>query len=398
MSDQDENVEMDGQLVINNDDEPSDERENEQNDDNEQTDVLQQISELARKQEEVMTVISSLNTEPTRSYVYVPRERHISPFSGDIDKDGRGVDEFVEEVERVISARSQSAPEQFDFVMSLLRGSALDEVRLRKDDGDVVKDLFVYLREAFGDKRSASQLLQHFYNCKQKEGEDIRDFSHALSQAFSCVLKQHPNSVANEKNVLRDQFVEGVKDPSLRRELRKYVRAKPASTLIEVREEAYLWSSEDQAPSTKVVRSKVKTCSHVTAEAQCCAATATESPTYLEDVMKTLKEQGKVTNATKPSETSVSFNDVLKVLAEQGKVITELTKAVKELTTQSKNTSSPTPNRTKTVPRFTPDGKPICFKCQTAGHVAKQCPQRKHRNSEQTPASSSSENERPCLQ
>lgn len=322
----------------------------------------------------------------------VPRERHISPFSGDIDKDRRGVDEFLEEAERVISARNQSAPEQFDFVMSLLRGSALDEVRLRKADGDVVKDLFSYLKDAFGDKRSASQLLQNFYNCKQKEGEDIRDFSHALSQAFSCVLKQHPKSVANEKTVLRDQFVEGVRDLSLRRELKKYVRDNPTSTLIEVREEAYLWSSEEQVPSPKVVRSKAKSCSHVTAEAQCCAATATENSMYLEGVMKTLKEQGKVTNATKPSEKSVSFDDVLKVLAEQGKVITELTRAVKELTTQSKNPSSQTPNRTKTVPRFTPDGKPICFKCQTAGHVAKQCPQRKQKNSENPSVSSQSEN------
>lgn len=136
-----------------------------------------------------MTVISSLNTEPTRSYVYVPRERHISPFSGDIDKDGRCVGEFVEEVERALSARNQSAPEQFDFVMSLLRSSALDEVRLRKVDGDDVHDLFVYLRDAFGDKRSASQLLQFFYNCKQKEGEDIRNYSHVLSQALSAILK-----------------------------------------------------------------------------------------------------------------------------------------------------------------------------------------------------------------
>lgn len=142
---QEENVEMDEQLSVNHDDE--------------QVDVLQRISELARKQE-VMTVISSLNTEPTKSYVYVPRERHISPFSGDIDKDGRGVDEFVEEVERVISARNQSAPEQLDFVMSLLRGSALDEVCLRKADGDDVEDLFSYLQDAFGEKHSVSQLLQ----------------------------------------------------------------------------------------------------------------------------------------------------------------------------------------------------------------------------------------------
>lgn len=100
--------------------------------------------------------------------------------------------------------------------MSLLRGSALEEVRLRKADGDVVTDLFDYLKDAFGDKCSASQLLQDFYNCKQNQGEDIHSFSHAFSQAHSCVLKQHPNSISNKKVVLRDQFVEGVRDFTLR--------------------------------------------------------------------------------------------------------------------------------------------------------------------------------------
>ncbi|XP_043983725.1 uncharacterized protein LOC122837437 [Gambusia affinis] len=397
MSNQDENFVMDEQLVHNDEDNEQDGGQNNEQNDTEQAGVLQQLSELARRQEEVMTVISSLNTEPTRSYVYVPRERHISPFSGDIDKDGRSVDEFIEEVERVISARNQSAPEQFDFVLSLLRGSALEEVRLRKADGDVVKDLFVYLTDAFGDKRSASQLLQNFYNCKQKEGEDIRDFSYSLSQAFSFVRNQHPNSVANENTVLRDQFIEGIRDLSLRRELRKYVRGKPASTFIEVREEAYLWSL-DQAPTIKMARSKVKTCSNVTAEAQCCAVKETGNPMYLEDVMKTLKEQDKITTPTRPNEKSVSIDDVLKVLTEQGKVITELTKAVKELTIQSKDPSSQTPYKIKTVPRFTPDGKPICFKCQTAGHVAKQCPQKRHKNSDESPVSGQSGNERPWLQ
>lgn len=81
-----------------------------------------------------MTAISSLNTVPTRSYVYVPRERHVAPFSGGIDKDGRSGDEFIEEVERILAARNQSVPEQFDFVMSLLRGPAFKEVHLRRDD------------------------------------------------------------------------------------------------------------------------------------------------------------------------------------------------------------------------------------------------------------------------
>lgn len=354
---------------------------------------VEQISDLAKKQQEVMTAISSLNTVPARSYVYVPRERHIAPFSGDIDKDGRSVDDFFEEVERVLSPRNQSPPEQFDFVMSLLRGSALEEVRLRKDEEtDQIGGLFSYLREAFGDRRSASQLLQHFYSCKQKDGEDIRDFSHALSQALSSVMKRYPSAVVNERLALRDQFVDGVCDPSLRRELHKYVRAHPESSLIEVREEAYLWVSEEPAASAKSVKSKMKACSQMAADVQCAAANATEKAVYLEDVMKVLAEQGKVSAVGQTNEKSVSLDDVMKILAEQGKVITELSQAVKSLTIQNQRPSTMASSK----PKFTADGKPVCFRCQTEGHVAKQCPQK--RRKESTPGSSQQGNGNPWLQ
>ncbi len=46
--------------------------------------------------------------------------------------------------------------------------------------------------------------------------------------------------MGNEKIMLRDQFVEGIRDLALRRELRRYVREKPGSSMVEVREEAYL--------------------------------------------------------------------------------------------------------------------------------------------------------------
>ncbi len=206
-----------------------------------------------------MTAISSLNTVPAWSYVYVPGERYSAPFSGDIDRDGRSLDEFIEEVEQVLSARNQSPPEQFDFVMSLLKSSTLEELRLRNDDATgQISNLFSYLREVFGDKRSASQLLQSFYSCTQKEGEVLSDLYHVLSQTLNSALKSYPNSAAHEKAALRDHFVEGVRDPSLRRELCRYVRAHPGSSLIEVHEEAYLWASGEQAVSTKSVKVKSK--------------------------------------------------------------------------------------------------------------------------------------------
>lgn len=104
-----------------------------------------------------MAAIANLSREPTRSYIYVPRERHIQPFNGDFNKDGRDVDKFIEEVVRVIPARSQTTEDQLDFVLSLLKGAALEEVRMQMgNDPKHPCDIFEYLRAAFREKHSVS--------------------------------------------------------------------------------------------------------------------------------------------------------------------------------------------------------------------------------------------------
>lgn len=89
-----------------------------------------QMMELSRKHDAVMTSIADLGNAQTRSIVYIPREKHIPPFSGEPGKDVHTVDEFIEEVEHVMRARGMRSEEQVDFVLSQLKGSALEEVKL----------------------------------------------------------------------------------------------------------------------------------------------------------------------------------------------------------------------------------------------------------------------------
>ena len=310
-----------------------------------------QVRELSRKHDQAMATIAALGNEPRRSYVYVPRERTIQPFSGDIIKDGRSIDEFIEEVERVIRARDQIPADQVDFVLSLLKSPAIDEVRLRTRGASVTtNDIFRYLRQAFGEKRSTSQLLQAFYGRKQREGEDLRNFSHALSQMLSSVMKQSPTAVSDERRVIRDQFIEGVSDLSLRRELRKLIRDKPDATFIDVRDEAIMWSIEDKPCTSKTVKSSAVSCDYTEELTQCSA----------------IEGQKK-----KP----LTLEDVLKVVAEQGKAIGELTSAVKDLTVQREKSRNKDESKPKARPRYTDNGEPICFKCRGVGHIARNCTQ-----------------------
>lgn len=170
-----------------------------------------------------------------------------------------------------------------------------------------------------------------------------------MCQILRTILKHDSNALANEQKVLRDQFIEGLHDPLLKRELRKFTREKPDSTMIQVREEAYLWSVEDGSHS-KSAKSRSKGDSG-DRETQCSAVMAQE------------QQVGTV-------------GDLFKVVAEQGRQISELTAAVKTLTMQRTNSSEQTNTRRRAQLKFTDDGKPICLKCQGEGHIAKNCPQK----------------------
>lgn len=139
----------------------------------------------------VMSSIANLGDAQTRSIVYIPREKHIAPFSGEPGKDVHTVDEFIEEVERTIRARGLHNQDQVDFILSVLRGPALEEVKLcMRGQAWQPNNLFTCLRGAFRDKRSTPQLLHTFYARRQLYGEDLRDYCHVLSQFLNSALQQ----------------------------------------------------------------------------------------------------------------------------------------------------------------------------------------------------------------
>ncbi|KAI3367436.1 hypothetical protein L3Q82_026298, partial [Scortum barcoo] len=110
---------------------------------------------------------------------------------------------------------------------------------------------------------------------------------------LSSVVKQSTAAIPNEQTVLRDQFIEGLKDAALRRELRKIVRDKPESSLLDVRNEALLWEMEDSRfhrPRT-VKNSQLKS---DISETQ-CSAIKTDSGQHaiLDDVQRAVAHQEK---------------------------------------------------------------------------------------------------------
>lgn len=143
-------------------------------------------------------------------------------------------------------------------------------------------------------------------------------------------LQQAPHCVPDVQLALRDQFIEGVRDSALQRELCKVVRERPHATLFEVREEALLWCSEERPRPTNVARNR-----------------------NLVSVEESV-EHTKMT-ATVPNDFTVALQEVIKVITQQGKAIGELT------------------NAPKFKPKYTRDGQPICLRCEGIGHIVRQC-------------------------
>ncbi|XP_059189929.1 uncharacterized protein LOC131972165 isoform X2 [Centropristis striata] len=178
--------------------------------------------------------------------VYVPRERRCPKFYGDQDQpDSIGLEDWVEEVEACLEGRQFSNREKAIFLLDHLGGEPRSEIKHRprreREDPQKIIDILQLL---YGGKKPLVVLQQRFYERRQQEGESLRQFSHALMSLMNAVLDNDPDAVPNSEVALRDQFVERVRDATLRHHLREVVRGKPGMSLIEIREEAIRWGED----------------------------------------------------------------------------------------------------------------------------------------------------------
>ncbi len=175
-------------------------------------------------------------------FVYVPRERKCPVFRGTV---GIGIAEWVDEVRASMRARGLTLVDQAYFIYDHLEGEAKNEIKYRprteREDPDKILSI---LLEMYGCPQSYVALQEKFFSRKQLEGESLQEYSHALFRLMNEVLESAPDAMANSATLLRDQFVEHVIDPALRRALKQSVRAHPHFTLLEIRKEAIRWERE----------------------------------------------------------------------------------------------------------------------------------------------------------
>lgn len=178
-------------------------------------------------------------------FVYIPRERKCPRFSGKLSVDLITVEKWIKEARRCLTVRQMSQAEQILFLYDHLDGGARAELDFHSPaERNSVEKIFSILSENYSCPQSyvASQL--QFFQRSQKEGETLRDYSHALKALMDVAICKTPGGIPNSDQMLRDQFIEHVSDDMLRRELKRRVGQDADMSFTTLRGIAIKWAEE----------------------------------------------------------------------------------------------------------------------------------------------------------
>lgn len=165
---------------------------------------------------------------------------------------------------------------------------------------------------------------------------------------MEVINRRNPTAVPNSDHLVRDQFVEHVRDSMLRRELKRSLRLNPNSSFLDIRSEAIRWVEEGEHVGAP--RARAYSCD---TQAEVVGECKVDSQTVI----------------TKPSNDWVELKETL---SKQQAQLDILLKHFALINTQPQPTMAGTSRPAKTY-RYDPTGRPICLKCNQAGHIARFC-------------------------
>ncbi|PIK58808.1 hypothetical protein BSL78_04267 [Apostichopus japonicus] len=139
--------------------------------------------------------------------------------------------------------KTWNTPEDHKSIILLryLGGEARREI-LVMGGGITAKEMLDILRDIYGDKTPVTSLLAKFYALTQERSESIRNYALTLQMLERKVKGRSPELV--QENMLRDKFVEGIRSPSIRSEMKREIRKKPTVTFSELKNESIAIESE----------------------------------------------------------------------------------------------------------------------------------------------------------
>ena len=284
----------------------------------------------------------------------------------------------------MLRAQRWSDEQQCDFLLSALEGEPRREILiLEQTEWDTPDKIFKQLKELYGDKMSVGALRAMFYDCRQRQEESMRAYILRLRELGQRLLSKEPRDRRHSDLHLRDQFVLGIREVEIQRNLRRLLRQDDGLSFEQVRTEALhlegdgvdMWSRE---PTCAAVRGD-----------QINHGKSAWQDQFKAEVFTELKEQ--------IAELKRTFREELRVGLKEATGRSESNQSAPRTYSNDERAYNPGPNqqvrrpvapRPASEPRHgTPSagyqsppgyqwdsqGQPICCKCGTSGHLAREC-------------------------
>lgn len=258
--------------------------------------------------------------------VYVQQERPLRRFHGERDG-GYTVEEYAADLRRRWATSSGTAADRLDLLLDSLgptvRGELKCHPKATQDDPDLS---LAAILNVFGERLTPAELLRKLHETQQFPREEILGYSIRIMEAGRrwenrLVTMGRPDP--NASFTIRDQFIAGLADPTLRAMLREQLHRSPEATFLDIRATAIRWAEGDSAAAAP---------------------------------------QQHVLAATAPDDKFVTKNELREVI-----------ESLKTLITQRSSQPATAGQQPPPTPR-------LCYSCQKPGHFARNCRSNQRRN------------------
>lgn len=256
---------------------------------------------------------------------------------------GMKYSEWKEQISSLIFAAAVNEAQAVSLVLGALHGDAKREILvLDEKDRDKATKIFAELASLYGDQLPLSVLRSKFFSCRQKPNEALRAYALRLRELHRQLHSKDADNAPSDEQ-LRDQLLLGLREGSLCRALKTYVRRNPDEAFAGVYKEALLLEEEHHQLENQDAACALVSEPHVP-----------PSSSKEQHWKKTLKEE---------------------LLGDLKAHLRELTQELWSDRRPASSIPSYERKRTQSQSRFLWDseGKPICHRCSQSGHIGRHC-------------------------
>ena len=249
--------------------------------------------------------------------------KKVSKLKGEPEAAGDPeVEEWVDDILNDLSTRDMSKKEQAVFIIDHLAGQAKREIRYRSESEktDPNKILGI-LCKVFGDSNPATLSKEDFFARNQRERETLLMYSQALLYLAERMIKKDTTLEASRQTLLKGKFIEGLREDSIRRELRKIDMYDKELTFSDFRDKVIKLVGDDLKHKATLVR-----------------------------------------ETRAQTETDGKYTSLTKMISDQQKQITELTSLFSQMAHKSQYKRG-----------INNKGEKVCFYCKEISHFKKDC-------------------------